>query len=236
MLNPRIRQYLLSIFCCVTFGLVAACESQGPVKKNDNTSAKQPSDSADKTNDNAVEETPSDDSAEMHDDHDGEDHDSHDHDGHNHDGEDQDGHDHDGHSHDGHDHDSHAPADDDVATSPDEPETMAALPSDFTMNLDNMPTTKLVDPAEVIDSAELGIPIHPSGMKSNTNKQAMEDLIYANIRIRMDSDMALRRAMIDKGVAPTDPGIRQLEGQIRKARELLEQSGESLEPIDPPIQ
>ncbi len=243
MISRNLWQLLLSGLCCLALVVFTACDAQGPVKKSDNanTSSKAEKDqnnddaspSADDNADDAdMDDAGGDDSSDsdasddaMIDDHDhdhgGDDHD-HDHDGHDHD---HDGHDHD---HDGHDHDH--------GEMGDEQSSLSASPDDFTMNLDGMPTDRLVDPAEVLDTAALGIPIRASGVRSTEAKQAYEDLIYGNIRIRMDTSIALRRAMLEKGVAPTDPGVRNLEGQILKAKDLLEQAGENVGPIEPPIQ
>jgi|GEM_PF-5920295 len=244
MISRNVWQLLLSGLCCLALVVFTACDAQGPVKKSDNANSSKSeggeksveastsddadvddssttdADNTDKVDsDDSSDSDASDDDTAVTDDHDGHDHSHDDHD------HDHDGHDHD---HDGHDHD------DDNST--DEPEIMAASPDDFTMNLDGMPTDRLVDPAKVLNTEALGMPIRASGVKSTTPKQAYEDLIYGNIRIRMDTSIALRRAMLEKGVAPTDPGVRNLEGQILKARDLLEQAGESVGPIEPPIE
>ncbi len=231
MISRNLWQLLLSGLCCLALVVFTACDAQGPNKKSDNGNASSKaensskSDDASSTTDANADDADMDDSSAndanddaMIDDHDpdGDDHD-HDHDGHDHD-------------HDGHDHDH------DDSGMADEPTSLAASSDEFTMNLDGMPTDRLVDPAEVLDTAALGIPIHSSGVKSTTPKQAYEDLIYGNIRIRMDTSIALRRAMLEEGVAPTDPGVRNLEGQILKAKDLLEQAGENVGPIEPPIQ
>jgi len=250
MISRNIWQLLLSGLCCLALVVFTACDAQGPVKKSDNSNTASESDSGDKSSDTASDDAEVDDSSAA--DADGDDSetvdstdsfdtdaagddtattDDHDHD---HDGHD---HSHDSHDHDGHDHDHDAhDHDHDDDDSGDSSEIMSASPEDFTMNLDGMPTDRLVDPAKVLDTEALGMPIRASGVKSSTPKQAYEDLIYGNIRIRMDTSIALRRAMLENGVAPTDPGVRNLEGQILKARDLLEQAGESVGPIEPPIE
>jgi len=224
MISRNLWQLLLSGLCCLALVVFTACDAQGPNKKSDNGNASSKAENSNKSDDASSTTDADADDADMDDSSAKDANDDHDHDGHDHD---HDGHDHD---HDGHDHNH------DDGGMADEPKSLSASSDDFTMNLDGMPSDRLVDPAVVLDTAALGIPIRASGVKSTTPKQAYEDLIYGNIRIRMDTSIALRRAMLEEGVAPTDPGVRNLEGQILKAKDLLEQAGESVAPIEPPIQ
>ncbi|MBN1346869.1 MAG: hypothetical protein JXQ73_29525 [Phycisphaerae bacterium] len=61
------------------------------------------------------------------------------------------------------------------------------------------------------------------------------DMIYARIRIEMESAISKRAALLKGGKAPSDPEVRQLEGVIMRARDLLQEAGEVLEDIEPPI-
>ncbi len=62
-----------------------------------------------------------------------------------------------------------------------------------------------------------------------------ENLIYAVIRVKMEEMIEERATLLKQGVSPSDPKIRDLEGSIMKARELLIENGEVVEEIDPPI-
>jgi hypothetical protein len=62
-----------------------------------------------------------------------------------------------------------------------------------------------------------------------------QNLIYARIRIKMEELIAERAKLLKEGKDPTDPQIRQIEGQIMRARDLLQENGEVVDEIDPPI-
>lgn len=67
-----------------------------------------------------------------------------------------------------------------------------------------------------------------------TRAQA-ENMIYATIRIKMEEMIAKRAALLKSGRDPSDVEVRDLEGSIMRARELLEENGEIVEPVNPPI-
>lgn len=66
-------------------------------------------------------------------------------------------------------------------------------------------------------------------------KAMAENMIYATIRIKMEDMIEQRSALLKSGRHPTDVEVRQLEGSIMRARELLMEAGEMVEDIVPPI-
>ena len=62
-----------------------------------------------------------------------------------------------------------------------------------------------------------------------------ENLIYAQIRIKMEEMIDQRAVLLHAGKSPSDVQIRQLEGSIMKARELLTENGEIVDEVEPPI-
>ncbi len=60
-------------------------------------------------------------------------------------------------------------------------------------------------------------------------------MIYAQIRIKMEEMIEQRARLLREGKNPSDVEVRQLEGSIMKARELLVENGEIVEEVDPPI-
>jgi hypothetical protein len=65
-------------------------------------------------------------------------------------------------------------------------------------------------------------------------QQAM-DLLYATMRIRMEEAIEERATLLKAGTEPSDPQVRRLEGVIMRARDLLTDAGEVVEPVEPPI-
>lgn len=66
-------------------------------------------------------------------------------------------------------------------------------------------------------------------------RAAAENMIYATIRIKMEDMIEQRAKMLKSGKDPSDVEVRRLEDSIMRARELLEENGEVVEPVDPPI-
>ena len=66
-------------------------------------------------------------------------------------------------------------------------------------------------------------------------RQAAEDMIYATIRVRMEEMIVLRKRLLDGGRPGHDPEVRELEGRIMRARQLLFDNGEDVEEVDPPL-
>jgi hypothetical protein len=76
----------------------------------------------------------------------------------------------------------------------------------------------------------------PEDFESDAQKRAAaENMIYATIRIKMEDMIDQRSKLLKSGKDPADVEVRQLEGSIMRARELLEENGEVVEPVDPPI-
>ena len=68
-----------------------------------------------------------------------------------------------------------------------------------------------------------------------SRRKQTESMIYATIRIKMEEAIEKRAALLKAGKDPADEEVRSLEGTIMRARELLEENGEIVEPVDPPI-
>lgn len=66
-------------------------------------------------------------------------------------------------------------------------------------------------------------------------KSMAENMIYATIRIKMEDMIEQRADLLKSGRHPTDVEVRQLEGSIMRARELLMEAGEIVEDVVPPI-
>ncbi|HPF41654.1 MAG TPA: hypothetical protein P5081_19455 [Phycisphaerae bacterium] len=84
--------------------------------------------------------------------------------------------------------------------------------------------------------SDIGIERHPSGVRPTNRRDATGDMIYAHVRVQMDNFIAERKEMLDSGLDLTDPAVRLKEDSIRKAVALLTENGETVEPIDPPIE
>ena len=65
--------------------------------------------------------------------------------------------------------------------------------------------------------------------------EEMTNQIYAEIRKRLDEAVAQRADMLKQGKPANDPEVQHREGIIRKARTLLMERGENVEPIVPPL-
>lgn len=66
-------------------------------------------------------------------------------------------------------------------------------------------------------------------------REQAANMIYAQIRLRMEEFIAERKKLMSEGKTRDDGRVQQLEGSILKARELLMEAGEMVEDIDPPI-
>ena len=93
-----------------------------------------------------------------------------------------------------------------------------------------------VDENGLADLSMLKIERRPSGIKPTNRRDATGDMIYATVRVQMDILLADRKALLDAGHDVTDPEVRKKEESIRKAIALLAENGETIEPIDPPIE
>jgi hypothetical protein len=77
--------------------------------------------------------------------------------------------------------------------------------------------------------------VQPAGTTDEDRRAQAEDMIYATIRIKMEEAIAERAKLLKEGRNPADERIRQLEGTIMRARDLLTEAGEIVEDVDPPI-
>jgi type IV secretory pathway VirB10-like protein len=105
-------------------------------------------------------------------------------------------------------------------------------------------TTANPEPAQPVQSvAHTPPPTTPSPAPSPdedfeseaARRKQTENMIYATIRIKMEEAIEKRAALLKSGRDPADQEVRSLEGTIMRARELLEENGEVVEPVDPPI-
>lgn len=76
----------------------------------------------------------------------------------------------------------------------------------------------------------------PLKIEDDATKRAQaENMIYATIRIKMEDMIEKRAELLKSGKAPSDVEVRQLEGSIMRARDLLQEAGEIVEDVEPPI-
>lgn len=78
----------------------------------------------------------------------------------------------------------------------------------------------------------------PAAQQAAQNQPKAEEMtnqIYAEIRRKMDESIGKRAALLKSGKAAADPEVTHEEGIIRKARSLLMERGENVEPIVPPL-
>lgn len=78
-------------------------------------------------------------------------------------------------------------------------------------------------------------PTYPSEEDLERRREEASDMIYALIRVRMEEAIIKRKNLLEGGSAPSDVEIRDLERVIMNARQYLEENGEVVEPVDPPI-
>lgn len=76
-------------------------------------------------------------------------------------------------------------------------------------------------------------PANAADLEARREQKTLE--IYAEIRKRMDAAIAARAELLAQGTPATDPRIVQHETVIRKARDLLMERGENLDPVVPPL-
>lgn len=78
-------------------------------------------------------------------------------------------------------------------------------------------------------------PPEPAASSDDDKRHQAEDIIYATIRIKMEEAIVERAKLLKEGHDPADERVRQLEGTIMRARELLTENGEVVEDVTPPI-
>lgn len=79
--------------------------------------------------------------------------------------------------------------------------------------------------------------VQPTGATDSREDQRQKvlDALYAQIRLQMEQAIVERKQLLDNGTPPSDEKVRALEGKIMKARSLLQENGEEVEEVDPPI-
>jgi hypothetical protein len=102
-------------------------------------------------------------------------------------------------------------------------------------------TAQPTPPVQSVSQAPVPTPPAPppsteEDFESETaRRKQTESMIYATIRIKMEEAIEKRATLLKAGKDPADEEVRSLEGTIMRARELLEENGEVVEPVDPPI-
>ncbi len=76
---------------------------------------------------------------------------------------------------------------------------------------------------------------YPSEEDMERRREEASDMIYALIRVRMEEAIIKRKKLLEGGRAGSDVEVRRLENVIMNARQYLEEDGEVVEPVDPPI-
>lgn len=90
-------------------------------------------------------------------------------------------------------------------------------------------------PAPVVAKPAAQAPSKPTEPLPVTGRTDAEDLVYGLIRVKMEEAVEERSALLAAGTKASDTKVRELEGLIMKARDLLLERGEILENVDPPI-
>ncbi len=75
----------------------------------------------------------------------------------------------------------------------------------------------------------------PPAANQGAKAEDMTNQIYAEIRRRLDESVTKRADLLKQGKPVNDPAVQKEEGIIRKARSLLMERGENVEPIVPPL-
>ncbi len=92
--------------------------------------------------------------------------------------------------------------------------------------------TKTPTPASPQEVAE---DMPPIGDDPRQLREHYSNVIYATIRIRMEEAIQRRAKLFKQGESPKSEEIVNLERQILKARSLLVENGENVQPVYPPI-
>lgn len=105
-----------------------------------------------------------------------------------------------------------------------------------------VPTPATPPPAKVEEVKPVvltppSIPPQPAAAVASDDERREQaaNLIYAQIRVKMEEAIDERSKLLKAGTDPADPKVRELEGRIMRARDLLTQNGEVVEEVDPPI-
>jgi len=79
------------------------------------------------------------------------------------------------------------------------------------------------------------VPTDTGEVDPDTRKQDLADLIYAQIRVRMEEALVRRADLLKSGTPQSDASVADLERQILRARSLLSERGELLDDVSPPL-
>lgn len=99
------------------------------------------------------------------------------------------------------------------------------------------PTPAPTEPRAKADPAT-PTPVPDVGMANNDQeaaKQDLTDLIYAQIRVRMEEALARRELLLKENTPQSDPRVAEFERQILRARSFLSERGELLNDVTPPL-
>lgn len=113
------------------------------------------------------------------------------------------------------------------------PPTVTPTPTPPPANTNTPPTT----PRAQADPTTPN-PVPDEGMASSdqeAQKQDLTDLIYAQIRVRMEEALARRSSLLKNGTPQSDPQVAEFERQIIRARSFLSERGELLDDVAPPL-
>lgn len=102
------------------------------------------------------------------------------------------------------------------------------------------PTASTAPPAAELDPTRAtasGGPTDDARVAADRHRRESEtyDAIYGEIRRQMEEAIQQRKDLLAGGTDPADVQVRQLEGKIMNARRFLEERGEVVEDVDPPI-
>ena len=127
-------------------------------------------------------------------------------------------------------------------------ETKPGVKPEAKLEITRTQQTAVAEPAPVVKPAPIAKPVPtaqptpvaepaPTVAKDDleTKRSQAEDMIYATIRIKMEDAIVERAKLLKEGHDPSDERVRQLEGTIMRARELLTENGEMVGEVDPPI-
>lgn len=95
---------------------------------------------------------------------------------------------------------------------------------------------KPTEPRAQLDPTQpVPVPTDTGEEDPEARKQDLMDLIYAQIRVRMEEALVRRAELLKNGTPQTDASVADFERQIIRARTLLTERGEILEDVSPPL-
>jgi hypothetical protein len=121
-------------------------------------------------------------------------------------------------------------------STPEPAATKNPAPAQNSAALSSPATPAKAEPTQPLVQETPAIPPASSLESSDEEKREQASgLIYAQIRVKMEDFIDERAKLLKNGTDPADPKVRQLEGQIMRARQLLTDNGEVVEDVEPPI-